>query len=60
VVIPDLSAITSPINVTNINGAIGKITVALYLTHTIDSDLTIQLISPDHTTNTLAANVGTT
>jgi uncharacterized repeat protein (TIGR01451 family) len=58
VAIPDLSAIVSPINVTNINGALGKVTVALYLTHTFDSDLTLELISPDGTTNILASHVG--
>ena len=58
VLLPDLSAVSSPINVTNINGALGKVTVALYLSHTFDSDLTLELIAPDGTTNILAANVG--
>lgn len=58
VVIPDLSDVISPVNVTNITGAIGKVAVSLYLTHTFDSDLTLQLISPDNTTNILAAHVG--
>ena len=56
--IPDLGETNSTVAVTNINTALSKVTVALYITHTYDSDLLIQLISPDGTTNTLSANNG--
>ena len=48
----------SYILVTNINSAVSKVTVSLFITHTFDSDLTIELISPDNTTNTLSAHHG--
>ena len=37
---------------------IGKVTVSLHLTHTYDSDLTLQLIGPDGTTVNLAVERG--
>ncbi|HWH70491.1 MAG TPA: proprotein convertase P-domain-containing protein, partial [Candidatus Sulfotelmatobacter sp.] len=48
----------SPVLVTNIMGPIQKVTVSLYLTHTFDGDLTLQLIGPDGTTATLSQNNG--
>jgi uncharacterized repeat protein (TIGR01451 family) len=48
----------SPILVSNITNALNKVTVSLYITHTFDADLRLQLISPDGVTNTLSANNG--
>lgn len=58
--IPDFNpvGVSSPITISNLTGAVGKVAVSLYITHTFDADLTLQLISPDGTTNTLAANLG--
>lgn len=55
VAIPDnnLAGTNSSLLVSNITSAIGKVTVSMYLTHTWDADLTLQLISPDGVTNTL-------
>jgi uncharacterized repeat protein (TIGR01451 family) len=58
IAINDVSQTNSPIVVSNINSAIVKVTVGLYITHTFDSDLLIQLISPDGTTNTLSNRRG--
>ncbi len=60
VAIPDNNSIgtNSPVLVTNIAGLIGKVTVSLFLTHTYDSDLALQLIGPDGTTVTLSAGNG--
>lgn len=60
VAIPDNNpaGASSPIWVTNFPGNLGKVAVALFLQHTFDADLTLQLISPDGTTNVLAANAG--
>ena len=58
VAIPDAGEIYSVMVVSNVNSALSKVTAALYITHTYDSDLLIQLISPDGTTNTLSANNG--
>src|SRR5206468_234151 len=49
----------SPILVSGITNAITKVTVGLYITHTFDSDLTLQLISPDNVTNNLSVQNGT-
>ena len=49
---------SSPIVVSNFSGAVGNVTVGLFLTHTFDSDLFLELISPDGTTNVLSANNG--
>src|SRR5262249_4461370 len=49
----DPAGTNSPIVVSGIGSAIGKVAVSLYLTHTFDADLTLQLISPDGTTNNL-------
>ena len=56
--IPDGGETNSLIVVSNVTSALNKVTVALYITHTYDADLLIQLISPDGTTNTLSANNG--
>jgi uncharacterized repeat protein (TIGR01451 family) len=56
--IPILGETNSTVLVTNINAALSKVTVALFITYTYDSDLLIQLISPDGTTNILSANNG--
>jgi uncharacterized repeat protein (TIGR01451 family) len=56
--IPDLGEATSTVVVSNVNPALKQVTVALYITHTYDSDLLLQLISPDGTTNILSANNG--
>jgi uncharacterized repeat protein (TIGR01451 family) len=56
--IPDVGSTNSVIVVSNVNFALSRIAVALYITHTFDSDLVLQLVSPDGTTNLLAANLG--
>jgi uncharacterized repeat protein (TIGR01451 family) len=58
--IPDSNAlgVDSPIVVSNFNSTIGKVTVAVYLTHTFDFDLQLQLIAPDGTTVALSRNNG--
>lgn len=61
IAIPDADprGTNSPIVVSNLTSAISKVSVSLYLTHTYDWDLTLQLISPDGVTNTLSrANGG--
>jgi uncharacterized repeat protein (TIGR01451 family) len=60
VLIPDNnpSGTNSYIVVSNITSAISKVTVSLRIAHTFDSDLTIQLISPEGLTNTLAFQRG--
>jgi subtilisin-like proprotein convertase family protein len=56
--IPDLGETNSIVLVSNITAALSKVTVSLFITHTYDSDLLLQLISPDGTTNTLSASNG--
>ena len=58
--IPDANTngIDSTINVTGVVGALGKVTVSLYLTHTFDGDVTLELIGPDGTIVPLARNRG--
>ena len=56
--IPDVGETNSTVAVSGITAGLSKVTVSLYLTHTYDSDLVLQLISPDGTTNTLSANNG--
>ena len=58
VLIPDLSSGDSTILVKNFSTAVLKATVSLHITHAFDSDLLLELISPDGITNILAANVG--
>jgi len=56
--IPDVGETNSIVVVSNITSALSKVTVSLFITHTYDSDLLLQLISPDGTTNILSANNG--
>jgi uncharacterized repeat protein (TIGR01451 family) len=58
--IPDNSPVgaDSPIVASGLSEPLRKVTVSLYLTHTYDADLLLQLVSPEGITNTLAANVG--
>jgi len=56
--IPDLGVANSIVVVSNVTAGLSKVTAALYITHTYDSDLLIQLISPDGTTNTLSDSNG--
>lgn len=58
--IPDNNSngIDVPIVVSGVTSGISKVTVSLYLTHTYNSDLSLQLIAPDNTMITLATNVG--
>jgi uncharacterized repeat protein (TIGR01451 family) len=50
----DPAGIISPVTVTNVDGGLQKVAVSLHLTHTYDSDLVIELISPDGTTIALS------
>jgi len=54
----DLRGTNSFIFVTNVPFAINKLTVSLYINHTFDGDLVLQLVSPDGVTNTLSSNNG--
>ncbi len=56
--IPDGGETSSPIVVSNMTAVVAKATVSLFLTHTYDSDLLLELIAPDGTTTTLSANNG--
>jgi uncharacterized repeat protein (TIGR01451 family) len=58
--IPDnnTNGVDSVINVSGMSGAIGKVTVSLRISHTYDSDLTMELIGPDGTRVNLARNRG--
>ncbi len=56
--IPDVSQANSSVVVSNVDSALSAVTVALYITHTFDADLLLQLIAPDGTTCTLSANNG--
>ncbi|MDB6024302.1 MAG: hypothetical protein JWM68_525 [Verrucomicrobiales bacterium] len=58
--IPDGSSVgaSSSLVINNFNGTVGKATVSLYLTHTYDSDLTIELIAPNGAKVALARNAG--
>ena len=40
------------------SGTLAQVIVSLYITHTYDGDLVIDLISPDHTTNNLVSRQG--
>ncbi len=48
----------SPVFVSGVDGALGKVTVSLHITHTYDSDLQLELVAPDGTVCRLASNVG--
>jgi M6 family metalloprotease-like protein/uncharacterized repeat protein (TIGR01451 family) len=52
--IPDNGETNSTIVVSNLNFAITKVVVGVYISHSYDSDLTLQLISPDGTRCTLS------
>ena len=54
----DPAQTNSIIVVSNVDSALSKVTVSVYITHTYDSDLLLELISPDGTSSTLAANNG--
>ena len=56
--IPDLGEADSMIMVSNVPSALNNVTVSLFITHTYDADLLLQLIAPDGTTCTLSANNG--
>jgi uncharacterized repeat protein (TIGR01451 family) len=56
--IPDAGQTNSLMLVSNIDFAVSKVTVSLFINHTFDSDLTLKLIGPDGTTTTLSANNG--
>ncbi|HEV2208066.1 MAG TPA: protease pro-enzyme activation domain-containing protein [Verrucomicrobiae bacterium] len=56
--IPDVGTTNSVIVVSNVNFTLNHIAVSLFIQHTFDADLVLQLVSPDGTTNTLAANQG--
>jgi autotransporter-associated beta strand protein len=57
--IPDVGSINSTNTVAGFVGPLAKVAVALYLTHTFDSDLTnISLIAPDGTTVLLSSANG--
>lgn len=56
--IPDVATTDIPISVSGFTGAIGKVTLSLYLTHTFDSDLDIFLIAPDATIVELSTDNG--
>jgi uncharacterized repeat protein (TIGR01451 family) len=60
VAIPDANPIgvSSPITVSGFNGALKKVSVGMFVTHTFDQDLFITLVAPDGTTNVLTANEG--
>ena len=60
IAIPDGNAggVDSPIVVGDFNSSIAKVTVSVYLTHTYDRDLSLELFSPDGTRVILSAQNG--
>jgi uncharacterized repeat protein (TIGR01451 family) len=56
--IPSPGLVTSPIVVSNVNSAINKVTVSLFVNENFDYALSLALIAPDGTTNLLSANNG--
>ena len=48
----------SPIVVANVSGAIANVGVSVYITHSFDADLSLQLIAPDGTSTLLSGNNG--
>ncbi len=56
--IPDIGTIESTNVVAGFVGPIGKVAVSLWLTHPVDSDLTLSLVSPDNTVITLVSATG--
>src|SRR6185369_15950362 len=58
--IPDNGVVDIPIVVSGITTPIKRVSVALHITHTADSDLDISLIGPDGTTVNLSSDNGGT
>src|SRR5262249_2414385 len=56
--IPDVTTVTSAVPVSGLSGPISKVDVLLYLTHSYDADLVVDLIAPDGTTANLFSNIG--
>jgi autotransporter-associated beta strand protein len=56
--IPDTGTIESTNLVSSFSGPVKKVAVSLWLTHPIDSDLSLSLIAPDGTVVPLTINVG--
>ncbi len=56
--IPDVTTTNIPISVSGFTGAVGKVTISLYLTHTFDADLDMFLIAPDLTSVELSTDNG--
>ena len=56
--IPDLGQADSTIVVSNVTSVVSLVTASLFLPHTYDADLLLELIAPDGTTCTLSANNG--
>jgi len=56
--IPDVGTVFSTNVVSGFAGPVLKVTVSMWLTHPIDSDLSLSLISPDGITVPLAMNTG--
>jgi autotransporter-associated beta strand protein len=56
--IPDVGTIESTNVVAGYTGPLGKVSVSLWLTHPVVSDLSLSLISPDGTVVSLVAGVG--
>ena len=52
------TGVSSPITVSGISNTIDKVTVALHVSESFDSDLTLQLISPDGSKSILSAGNG--
>jgi uncharacterized repeat protein (TIGR01451 family) len=56
--IPSPGSASSAVAVSGINSAVNKVTVSMFVEETYDYYLTLELISPDGTTNLLSANNG--
>ncbi len=56
--LPDVGTTDIPILVTNFSGMVSAVTVALFVTHPFDQDLSFYLIAPNGTTVRLAGNDG--
>jgi len=58
--IPDNSSagVYSPITVYGLDGILTKVTCSMFIEHTADSDLTMELVAPDGKTVRLASQVG--
>src|SRR5206468_11414649 len=59
-IIPDANSVDIPIVVSGVTTPIKRVTVALHITHSADSDLDISLIGPDGTTVDLSSDNGVT